>query len=748
MMLRTSRLYRAAILGIITGVAGLLFIFTPFGLKLEEQIGLDILFKVRGVRHVPPDVIIVGIDKYSSEKLNLPNNPERWSRSLYTRLTERVIRDSPAVIAFDIFFKDPRSPDDDKVFAEAIAKARNVVIVESIEREKMDLHNGSGTAASNVNIEKLVPPLPVFAESSAAVSPFPLPKVPVKVSQYWTCKPTAGNTASLPIIAFQIYALRSYEEFITLAGRVRPSILQGLPRDMDEIIHEKKVETLIRDMREVFKGEPMIGETMLDELRQRGEFYADSGKKDILKSVIKMYQSPESRYLNFYGPPRTITTIPAYDVLQNNSAHLNFRGKAVFIGSSDLYQPEQRDGFYTVFSDSNGLDISGVEIAATAFANLLEDMPVKQLRLIERFLVVFMFGMAVGIFCRPFPALFSAAGVLIIGAAYSAAVLYQFSGSGIWYPLVTPLFFQIPMALLAGLACKYRDSNRERQKIKTAFKYYLPDDIVERLSKDITGIETSAQIVYGTCLYTDAESYTSVSEKMDPKEISGFLNRYYESVFEPVKQHGGIVSNVIGDSMLAIWVTLNPNADSKRQASLAALDINRAIHSQARGDVKLPTRMGLHFGKIMLGNIGAIDHYEYRPVGDIVNTASRIEGMNKYLGTRILLSGEIMDNLNGFLTREIGTFLLAGKSQPVTVHELICREEESSSRQKGLSSAFAAALKAFKSRSWQEASEKFRALINDYDKDGPSVFYLEFCKKYIANPPEEGWSGIISIEKK
>ena len=94
----------------------------------------------------------------------------------------------------------------------------------------------------------------------------------------------------------------------------------------------------------------------------------------------------------------------------------------------------------------------------------------------------------------------------------------------------------------------------------------------------------------------------------------------------------------------------------------------------------LPTRIGLHSGQMVLGHVGAMDHYEYRAVGDIVNTAARIERLNKLFRTRMLASDDLLFGLDDFLTRRLGTFLLAGKSKPLVIHELICRQDEATER--------------------------------------------------------------------
>jgi adenylate cyclase len=149
----------------------------------------------------------------------------------------------------------------------------------------------------------------------------------------------------------------------------------------------------------------------------------------------------------------------------------------------------------------------------------------------------------------------------------------------------------------------------------------------------------------------------------------------------------------------------------------------------------------------LLGSIGAIDHYEYRPVGDIVNTASRVEGLNKYLGTRILVSEEVIGQLGGLLTRRLGEFLLAGKSKPVVVHELVCPKGDCSEQQRNICEVFAEALDAFRRQSWDEATEKFITSIK-YGDNGPSRFYLDLCEHYKNNPPGESWDGVIRMGNK
>ena len=750
-----SRLAPSAILGLMIGIAGLGASLAPFGLFLEENIGLELLFRLRGSRVAPPEVLIVAVDKASSDRLNLPNDLRKWPRSLHARLTDVLAKNGAAVIVFDIFFEDPRSPPEDARFAESIRNSRNTILCERLQTEKMSVTNAGGGIAPHIGISKLVPPVPSLARSAAALAPFPLPKVPLKVSKNWTFKTGAGDTPTLPVVALQLFAMPVYDEFIRLLENANPPCAGQIPRDNAAAVAPGGVEKIVNKVREAFESGPECAEKMFAGLEGARNLPEDREKRRMLLSLIRMYQGGNYQYLNFYGPPRTIPTIRYDQALElggegkAGSGPFDVRGKAVFVGSSEILQQDQKDGFPTVYTQPDGLDLSGVEIAATAFANILENRPLRPQSFRAHVATIFLWGLVIGALCRmlnPAIATVATAGLCLL---YLLAAHHQFD-SGFWYPVVVPLFLQAPFALMAAVIWKYLDVKKERHNIRQAFAHYLPNDTVDHLAKKVAGAKGGDQLVYGTCLATDAERYTSLSERLEPQELGRFMNRYYEMVFAPVKKHRGAVSNVIGDSMLAIWVSLNPETTQKNRACLAALEIASSIH-EADGpvsDAKLPTRIGLHSGRILLGNLGAGDHYEYRPVGDIVNTTTRIEGLNKHLGTRILASDEVVGKLGDFLTREIGSFRFVGKSMPVVVHELLCRKEDADERLVGFCGKFADGLESFRRRSFDNAMKIFGETVRRAGGDGPSEFYLRLCEEYIQNPPAESWDRAIQMDRK
>ncbi|MGD2151226.1 MAG: adenylate/guanylate cyclase domain-containing protein [Desulfobacterales bacterium] len=751
-----SRLSKALIISLLFGILGVIASVVPMGLNLEENFGLNLLFRLRGVREPPSDVVIVSLDKASTHNLNLPAEPEKWPRSFHARLTENLAGLGADVIVFDMTFHKPDTMENDNLFAQAIRNAGNVVLCECLKKVTTPLIDKKGKHTGKLILERALPPTPVLARSALAMAPFPIPKVPVRVNQYWTFKAEAGDTPTLPVTVFQIFAFEMYDEFIRLLEKAIPSKSKKLLHDKDEIIFNRWIEENILILRDIFRENPLIGEKMIQEIQNSSSLSFDSKKKRIITSLIKIYQGPKSRYLNYYGPPGTIETIPYFQLIQHPKKsktilnHLDLKGKVVFVGLSERLRPEQKDGFYSVFSQSTGIDISGVEIAASAFANLLEDKPVQPLVFPVHHITVFIWGVLICILCILVPPLVAAFSVIGLSVLYLSLALYQFSNAGNWHPIVIPIFFQVCIAFFGTILWKFFHTHKERQNIKRAFEYYLPDEEVRRLAKNAKDIKTNIQTVYGTCLFTDAEQYTSLSEKMDPKELTRFMNNYYEAVFDPVSKYGGIVSDIKGDSMLSVWATEHPDTAFRSKACLAALDISSAVQQfKEKSDTfHLPTRMGMHSGYISMSNIGAINHYEYRPVGDIVNTASRIEHLNRHLGTHILVSQEVLHEIDGFLTRKLGEFIFFGKSKPVTVYELMSRIEESSERQRDLCTIFMQGLNAYYKQSWQEAIAAFYESIKIQKKDGPSSYYLHLCEKFRENPPGEMWDGLIYLENK
>jgi adenylate cyclase len=756
------------------GFLGVLISLPPLSVTIEERLGLAFLFHQRGPLPPPPEVAIVSIDRKSSQVLNLPPQPEKWPRRLHALVVDELNRQGAAVIAFDMLFDEPRAPTDDQRLAEAIARAGNVVLCEYLDRERLAATASSGGTFATV--EQLVRPIPLLAEAAAGMGPFPLPKVPVRVSQFWTFKTGAGDLPTLPVVAYHLYAGDAVARMDSLTGEtpltggldLNPILPSGpfpgsgvgdgvnddRSADLTSGHANSRMEAKIKALRRRLASSPssMPG-GFPERLLHLHKNVASGSLESYRDTLLDLYQGPDSRHINFYGPPGTLKTISYYEVLAAAQEpppvrDLGVAGKAVFIGQSESLRLEQADSFYTVYSSPDGLDLSGVEIAASAFANLLHDNAPRSLGYPWKHLLLLLWGAIMGWLayrCRPF---WATAAIGLLSFAYVSGAETLFAQHNLWLPLVVPLLLQLPLAFVGGLLLRLRRVDRERKHIRTSFGYYLPPSVADQLAADLTRRPVDNQVVHGTCLFTDAERYTALSERLAPDALTDLMNRYCEALFAPIEHYEGMISDIKGDSILSIWATRKPDPRLRRRACHAALGIQEAVarFNRAHHPDELPTRVGLHTGLISLSSVGANDRFEYSAVGDIVNTASRIENLNKFLKTRILVSAEALEGLDDFLSREAGAFLFAGKSRPVVVHELIACREAADDRQRKLCDTYATGLQYFRQGRWHDAWRAFAAALDLVPEDGPSRVLKGLCDRYRQDPPEN-WEGVIRVMK-
>lgn len=760
---RLKRLRSSLGMGLAIGLLGILASLLPGFSEIEEDFELAWLFHARGSAAPPSDVVVVALDARAAQALDMPGKPSEWPRGVHARLVDRLARAGARVICFDLTFDtNSRDQENDVAFAQAMSRAANVILVDSLRGRPPGQERESKGAIGDIHIEEVLAPIPALEQAAVAHAPFPLPKES-RVDTYWTFKSGAGDNPTLPVVALQLFAFDAYREFVPLLRSAEPSLALTVPASARELLAAAGGGGLIEAIREAFRRDPDLPERVLGQLRRRGEGGISAVDVHLIRSLVGAYRSNESAYLNYYGPARSITTIPYHVALGANDARLEdggtdsdprFRGKAVFVGFSASSQPEQdriRDDYRTVFSGASGLDISGVEIAATAFANLLEDRPVRPVPLQARLAIFGLLGFVLGTACRllrPAPA---AALVVALSSAYAFAAVREFGVSGAWLPLLVPLGAQAPLAFFAGALLQYREARRERKRLKEAFGRFVPDKIVDRLIESVGTTGAADQVVYGACLATDLEKYTLLAETMSPRELATLMNEYYAELFKPIERLEGVVNEVVGDAMLAIWAAPIESRAVRQQACDAALEIYEALErfNLARtGKPPLKTRFGLHSGQLLLGSIGASKHYEYQAVGDMVNTSSRIEGLSKYLGTRILASESVVEGLTGFLTRPIGSFVLAGKSAAIPVVELGGRVADADPRISMRYQRFALALAAYRARRWREAAQAFKEILDAFPDDGPSRFFLRLVQTYTRKPPAASWDGAIRLEHK
>lgn len=281
-----------------------------------------------------------------------------------------------------------------------------------------------------------------------------------------------------------------------------------------------------------------------------------------------------------------------------------------------------------------------------------------------------------------------------------------------------------------------------------AFGKYVPRQLVEQLleSEQEAGLEADNREV--TVMFTDIAGFTPAVEGTAPPVLLAALQDYLEAMNRPIAETEGSVVQYLGDSIMALWgapVRLEDHALSAAYAALAMRDLSRQMVESfpAQGWPAFPSRFGLQTGEVLVGNIGARSRFSYGALGDAVNTAARLEGLNKTYGTEILVGAPTARLIGEALVlREVDRVRVVGRKQDLDVYELLGRREELDQGSLWAIDRYEAGLRHYRARRWAEARRLFEeALELREGRDRPSEVMLRRIRTYEEEPPPEGWSG-------
>jgi adenylate cyclase len=313
-----------------------------------------------------------------------------------------------------------------------------------------------------------------------------------------------------------------------------------------------------------------------------------------------------------------------------------------------------------------------------------------------------------------------------------------------------PVTVQIPLALGWAILFNSIRSFVETEFLKQSLALYLSPQQVKQILRDPALLKPGVSQRHVSILFSDIASFSKISERMAAADLAKLLNDYYETAISCIHETGGTIMNLIGDAILAIWNAPQDQADHPERACRAAVLLSQKliVFDSTRRSLRLQTRVGLHAGDVSVGNIGSSRHFDYTVIGENVNLASRLEGLNKHLGTSVLATREIQRTVEGKMpTRLVGHFRFKGLDQVVEVHELIIAEGEAASAGQWID-AFGCGLHYFQRMDFEQAAQHFRVVLGVKPNDGPSTFYLKKIDEFRGTPPASEWFGEIDMREK
>jgi adenylate cyclase len=288
-----------------------------------------------------------------------------------------------------------------------------------------------------------------------------------------------------------------------------------------------------------------------------------------------------------------------------------------------------------------------------------------------------------------------------------------------------------------------------------SFKKYVPADLVVYLNEQRKEAVLEGERQKLTIFFSDIADFTSISEKLSAERLVENLGIYFEGLSSVINDHKGTLDKYIGDCVMAFWGAPVPNDNHAIQACSTALACEAFLadlHNRwtVSGQPVFDTRIGLHTGEVIVGNIGSPDRMNYTVIGDNVNLASRLEGLNKYYGTHIILSESCLaQTCDQFAVRKLDVVAVKGKSTAILIYELLGPVGGVEQRLIDFAMRYELGLDLYLNRQWSDAAKVFmetHKLKNG--RDASSTILLKRCEEYLAVPPGEDWNGVYTMRSK
>jgi len=302
---------------------------------------------------------------------------------------------------------------------------------------------------------------------------------------------------------------------------------------------------------------------------------------------------------------------------------------------------------------------------------------------------------------------------------------------------------------------------KSKERLREAFGHFLDPRIVANVVNPETGeLRQSAERRKVTIFFSDIAGFSGIGEQLTADNTVGLLNHYFTAATQCIRDHHGIVDKFIGDAVMAFWASPFSEGESHaRDACLACLEMRPAfakieaeisqITGLRRNTPKFHVRMALATGDTLIGTIGSATTKSFTVIGDTVNIASRLEGVNKVYGTDLIVNEDCYRLAEVDVeAREIDLLTVYGKTEPVRIYELLSPVGQLDSTTAQLRDAYALALDLYRHQKWTEAEKAFQKCLSIRKSDGPSLEFLTRIATFSRTPPPKDWNGVWQTASK
>ena len=455
-----------------------------------------------------------------------------------------------------------------------------------------------------------------------------------------------------------------------------------------------------------------------------------------------------SAMVPFRGREFSFPYVSATDVLNRRADARALEGAIAFLGTTAPGLKDQR-------STPVGGAYPGVEVHANLVSGVLDGRVRQRAPYYAGMETVMLLGIGL-LMALVFPSLsplaaFGLTAALIAGI--TGLALWLWSAANLVMPLGVPIVFTLAVFLAQQLYGYFVETRRSRE-ISKRFGEYVPPEIVEEMANNPAAVSMEGQSREMTVLFSDIRGFTSVSERLDAKDLAELMNQFLTLLTHVIQKHRGTIDKYMGDAIMAFWGAPLEDRQHAAHALAAAREMPQALREldaafEQRGWPKLTIGVGVSTGVMRVGNMGSEFRRAYTVMGDPVNLGSRIEGLTKEYGAAVICSAATRDaGPPDWSYRELDQVRVKGKDEPVAIYEPMGPKDALPAELRQALARHRGALKLYRAQQWDAAEAEFFSLSRGPHPHRVYELFMERIAYYRQNPPGENWDGVFTFKTK
>lgn len=454
-----------------------------------------------------------------------------------------------------------------------------------------------------------------------------------------------------------------------------------------------------------------------------------------------------STLIPYRGPQGSFKYVSASDVLTQKIKPDVLNNKIVLLGTTAA-------GLMDLRSTPVQNIYAGVEIHANMIAGILDNSIKEQpaYMLGAEFILLLLVGLLLILMLPILSPLWATVLTIVTTVLVTLINLALWQYANLVVPLAS-LWVMIGLLYLVNMTYGFFVESRGKRQLAGLFGQYVPPELVDEMSRNPQAFSIEGESREMTVLFSDVRGFTTISEGLDPKQLTKLMNEFLTPMTRVIHHSRGTIDKYMGDAIMAFWGAPLADADHAKHAMQAAMDMMAALvklqqEFVAKGWPPIHIGIGLNSGLMTVGNMGSEFRMAYTVMGDAVNLGSRLESLTKNYGVDIIVSEHTKNLVPDFAYLELDVVRVKGKAEPVSIYEPICQQAQLDLQTENTLKLYQEALKLYRKQNWDLAAMQ---LIN-LQKLEPQRYVYEMYIKRIAyfrqNPPGDHWDGVFNYETK